>query len=66
MVRDSRGDMKGLPIDVRVSTDDGQYERVVNYDYMNVVGVLGDSVGVSDGERDEIESIVPYKSRWDI
>ena len=66
MVGDARGDVKGLSIDVRVSTDHCQYEGIVDHDYMDVVRVLGNPIGVGDGEQDEIEPFVPYESWWDI
>ncbi len=66
MIRDARGNMKGLPVYTRVSSDDSQYKRVVNHDDMNVVRVLGDSINVGDGEWDKVESIISYESRWDV
>ncbi len=58
--------MEGLPINVRVSVNNGQYEGVVRHYYMDVVGVLGDSIDICDREWDEVESIVSYESRWDV
>ena len=58
--------MEGLSIDVGVPTDDGQYEGVICHDYVNVVGVLGNSIVVCDGEWDEVEPIISYESSWDV
>ncbi len=50
----------GIPL------DDGQHKGVVGHDEVDVVGMLGDSIGVCDGEWDEIKSLILYESRWDI
>src|SRR6266404_708487 len=46
--------------------DNGQYKGVISHNYVDVVGVLGDSISVCDGERDKVKSIILHKSRWDV
>ncbi len=66
VVGDTRSDMKGLSVHMGIPSDDCQYKRVVNHDDVDVVWMLSDSVGIGDGERDKVEPIVSYESRWDI
>ena len=66
VVGDVRGNVKGLPVHMGVSSDNCQYKRVVDHDDVDIVRVLSDSVLVGDGERDEVEPVVSYESRWDV
>ena len=58
--------MKGLAIYMGISSDDSQHEGIVDHNDVDVIGVLGDPIIVSDGEWDEVASFVPDESRWDV
>ncbi len=66
IIRDSWCDVKGLSVNVRVSANNGQHKGVIYHNYMDVVRVLDDPIGVCDGEQNKVESFIPYEPRWDI
>jgi len=57
--------VKGLVIEVGIVPDYGEDEQVISHHNLDIVGLSGDSLEVSDGEIDSSSSLIPHEPNQD-